>query len=43
MLFVGVSHANHIVVYDVKGKMLNRNPFVLPTGYGPSVMGLATH
>lgn len=43
MLFVGTTHANQIAVFDVKDKMLNRNPFVLPTGYGPSVMGLATH
>jgi len=43
MLFVGTSHANQIAVFDVKGKVLNRNPFVLPTGYGPSVMGLATY
>jgi len=42
MLFVGTSHANQIAVFHVKGKMLNRSPFVLPTGYGPSVMGLAT-
>jgi DNA-binding beta-propeller fold protein YncE len=41
-LFVGTSHANQIAVFDVKGKMLNRLPFVLPTGYGPSVMGLIT-
>jgi len=42
MLFVGTSHANQIAVFDVKGKMLGRSPFVLPTGYGPSVMGLVT-
>jgi len=42
MLFVGTSHANQIAVFDVKDKMLVRSPFVLPTGYGPSVMGLAT-
>jgi len=42
MLFVGTSHANQIAVFDVKGKMLIRSPFVLPTGYGPSVMGLVT-
>lgn len=43
MLFVGTTHANHIAVFDVKAKMLDRNPFVLPTGYGPSATGLATH
>jgi DNA-binding beta-propeller fold protein YncE len=42
MLFVGTTHANQIAVFDVKGKMLNRLPFVLPTGYGPTVMGLIT-
>jgi DNA-binding beta-propeller fold protein YncE len=40
MLFVGTTHANQIAVFNVKGKVLNRLPFVLPTGYGPSVMGL---
>jgi len=43
MLFVSTSHANQIAVFHVKDKMLNRSPFVLPTGYGPSVMGLAVH
>lgn len=34
MLFVGSTHANHIVVFDVQGKLLRRNPQVLLSQFG---------
>ncbi len=40
-LFVGTTFANHIAVYEVDGRMLTRNPFVLRTGHGPSSLALA--
>ena len=42
-LFVGATLANHIVVYDVRGKDLFRSPYVLTTGWGPSALALTTH
>jgi DNA-binding beta-propeller fold protein YncE len=40
-LFVQLTSANHIAVFDVEGFMLNRSPFVIRVGHGPSSMGLA--
>ena len=40
-LFVGTTFANHIAVYEVDGRMLTRNPFVLRTGHGPSSLAVA--
>jgi DNA-binding beta-propeller fold protein YncE len=39
-LFVGSTAANHIAVFDVEGHHLVRSPYVLPTGYGHSLLGL---
>jgi DNA-binding beta-propeller fold protein YncE len=41
-LFVGSTAANHIAVFDVEGIRLVRSPYVLPTGYGHSLLGIAT-
>ncbi len=40
-LFVQTTFTNHIVVFDVEGMTLRRNPFVLPTGYGPAAMAIS--
>jgi DNA-binding beta-propeller fold protein YncE len=40
-LFVGSTAANHIAVFDVEGARLVRSPYVLPTGYGPSLLGFS--
>ncbi len=42
-LFVGSTAANHIAVFDVEGTGLVRSPYVLPTGYGHSLLGIATN
>ena len=42
-LFVGSTAANHIAVFDVEGTRLVRSPYVLPTGYGHSLLGIATN
>ncbi|NIL93646.1 MAG: hypothetical protein GTO71_04235 [Woeseiaceae bacterium] len=42
-LFVGLTAANHIAVFDVEGTRLVRSPYVLPTGYGHSLLGIATN
>ena len=39
-LFVQLTSANHIAVFDIDGFMLKRNPFVIRVGHGPSSMGL---
>lgn len=43
MLFVGSTFANHITVFEVQGIQLARNPNILPTGHGPSAMGIMEH
>lgn len=40
MLFVGSTHASHISVFDVVGKTLRRQPYVLATGFGHASMAL---
>jgi hypothetical protein len=39
-LFVGLTYAHRIAVFDVDGLMLKRSPFVLRVGHGPSSMAL---
>jgi hypothetical protein len=39
-LFVGLTDAHHIAVFDVEGFMLKRSPFVIRVGHGPAVMAL---
>jgi hypothetical protein len=39
-LFVGLTYAHHIAVYDVDGFLLKRSPFVLRVGHGPSSLAL---
>jgi hypothetical protein len=39
-LFVQLTSANHIAVFDVDGFMLRRSPFVLRVGHGPSSMAI---
>ena len=39
-LFVGLTFAHHIAVFDVEGFMLKRSPFVIRVGNGPSSMAL---
>ena len=39
-LFVGLTDAHRIAVFDVEGFMLKRSPFVLQVGHGPAVMAL---
>jgi hypothetical protein len=39
-LFVQLTSANHIAVFDVDGFMLKRSPFVIRVGHGPSSMGI---
>ena len=39
-LFVQLTSANRIAVFDVDGFMLNRSPFVIRVGHAPSSMGL---
>ena len=39
-LFVGVTAANHIVVFDVEGYFLRRSPFVIRVGHAPSSMAV---
>jgi len=41
-LFVGLTFLDHIAVFDVEGYRLNRSPFVVKTGYGPSSMAIGT-
>lgn len=42
-LFVGITAAHHIAVFDVVGFTLRRSPFVLRTGHGPSALAVVTH
>jgi DNA-binding beta-propeller fold protein YncE len=42
-LFVGSTAANHIAVFDVEGTRLVRSPYVLPTGYGHSLLGITSN
>jgi DNA-binding beta-propeller fold protein YncE len=42
-LFVGSTEANHLAVFDVDGTKLVRSPYVLPTGYGHSLLGISTN
>lgn len=42
-LFVGSTEANHLAVFDVDGTKLVRSPYVLPTGYGHSLLGIGTY
>lgn len=39
-LFVGLTYAHRIAVYDVDGFRLNRQPFVIRVGHGPSSMAI---
>jgi hypothetical protein len=39
-LFVGLTYAHRIVVFDVDGFRLNRSPFVLRVGHGPCAMAI---
>lgn len=40
-LFVQLTTAHRIVVFDVAGFALNRSPFVIRVGHGPSAMGIS--
>jgi hypothetical protein len=42
-LFVQLTSANHIAVFDIEGFMLKRSPFVIRVGHGPSSMALGPH
>jgi hypothetical protein len=39
-LFVGLTYAHRIAVFDVEGFRLKRNPFVLRVGHGPCAMAI---
>ena len=39
-LFVGLTYAHRIAVFDVDGFLLKRSPFVLRVGHGPCSMAL---
>ena len=39
-LFVGLTYAHRIAVFDVDGLLLKRSPFVLRVGHGPSSMAI---
>ena len=39
-LFVGLTYAHRIAVYDVDGFLLKRSPFVPRVGHGPSSMAI---
>jgi DNA-binding beta-propeller fold protein YncE len=39
-LFVGPTYANRIIVYDVDGFVLKREPFVIRVGHGPCSMAI---
>jgi DNA-binding beta-propeller fold protein YncE len=39
-LFVGLTDAYRIAVFDVEGFMLKRSPFVIRVGHGPAVLAL---
>ena len=39
-LFVGLTYAHRIAVYDVAGFRLQRNPFVIRVGHGPCSMAI---
>jgi hypothetical protein len=39
-LFVGLTYAHHIAVFDVDGFLLKRSPFVLRVGHGPCSMAI---
>jgi DNA-binding beta-propeller fold protein YncE len=39
-LFVGLTSANHIAVFDVDRFLIRRSPFVIRVGHGPSSMAL---
>ena len=39
-LFVQLTSANHIAVFDVDGFLLKRSPFVIRVGHGPASMAL---
>jgi DNA-binding beta-propeller fold protein YncE len=39
-LFVGLTYAHRIVVFDVDGFRLKRNPFVIRVGHGPCSMAI---
>lgn len=39
-LFVGLTYAHRIAVYDVDGFRLKRNPFVIRVGHGPCSMAI---
>jgi DNA-binding beta-propeller fold protein YncE len=39
-LFVGLTSANHIAVFDVDRFLIQRSPFVIRVGHGPSSMAL---
>jgi len=39
-LFVQLTSAHHIAVFDVDGFALKRSPFVIRTGHGPASMAL---
>lgn len=39
-LFVGLTYAHRIAVYDVDGLRLKRNPYVLRVGHGPCAMAI---
>ena len=39
-LFVGLTYAHRIAVYDVDGFRLRRSPFVLRVGHGPCSMAI---
>lgn len=41
-LFVQLTSANHIAVFDVDGFTLKRSPFVIRTGHGPASMALGS-
>jgi DNA-binding beta-propeller fold protein YncE len=39
-LFVGLTEAHHIAVFDVEGFLLKRSPVVIRVGHGPAIMAL---
>ena len=40
IMYVALTYAHRIAVFDVDGFMLRRSPFVLRVGHGPSSMAL---